>query len=212
MPRSTKTKRNKPKQTRAAAHAKGRRNRKTGRGDRHRATSKRQVARPAETARKSKQAATGRAAAPRQTTVFSAQLAIDVVDGTTRDRANVHLAARAPARNGQTTRRHVTLADREKAARRIGRASQPERIAAILAALSHPQRIAILAKLLETEATHRLLSKHTGLKAGPLYHHLRELRAAGLIGPKVRDLYVITRQGRRAILAALAVERVCRSA
>ena len=54
------------------------------------------------------------------------------------------------------------------------------------------------------------LAKATGLKAGPLYYHLRELREAGLIGPRVRDLYVLTRQGRRLILATMATEHLCR--
>lgn len=94
-------------------------------------------------------------------------------------------------------------------ARQITRGTRPERLSRLLAALAHPQRLAILTKLLAGEATHKLLSNATGLKAGPLYHHLRELRAAGLLGPKVRDVYVLTPKGRRAILAAMALERLC---
>jgi DNA-binding transcriptional ArsR family regulator len=80
----------------------------------------------------------------------------------------------------------------------------------LLAAMAHPQRLQILLKLLGGEATHRLLAKATGLKPGPLYHHLRELRMAGLIGPKTRDLYFLAPAGRYAILAALAMARLCR--
>jgi len=96
------------------------------------------------------------------------------------------------------------------AARRIARHSRPEATAGLLDALAHGQRLRILLELLGGEATHRLLAKVTGLKAGPLYHHVRELRSAGLIGPKVRDLYVLTPKGRRAILGSLALERLCR--
>jgi predicted transcriptional regulator len=83
-------------------------------------------------------------------------------------------------------------------------------LARLLAAIGHPQRIAILRELLAGEATHKTLAKVTRLKAGPLYYHIRELRSAGLIGPKVRDLYVMTRRGRRVILASLAMDRLAR--
>jgi DNA-binding transcriptional ArsR family regulator len=98
----------------------------------------------------------------------------------------------------------------ENAARDVARGTRVETLAGVLAALAHPQRLEILLKLLGGECTHRALAKATDLKAGPLYHHLRELRMAGLIGPKVRDLYTLTAKGGRAILAALALERVCR--
>jgi len=100
--------------------------------------------------------------------------------------------------------------DRETVAQRVARGTRPDKLARLLAAIAHTQRLVILLKLLAGEATHKLLTKATGLKAGPLYYHLRELREAGLIGPRVRDLYVLTRQGRRIILAAMATERLCR--
>lgn len=103
-----------------------------------------------------------------------------------------------------------TLADRTTAARRVSRGIRKAPLATLLAALAHPQRLTVLLKLLGGEATHQLLTKATGLKAGPLHHHLRELRVAGLIGPKVRDLYMLTRRGRRAILTAIVMGRVCR--
>lgn len=95
-------------------------------------------------------------------------------------------------------------------ARRFARGARPDRIAGLLAALAHPQRVEILLKLLGGESTHQALAQATQLKAGPLYHHLRELRMASLIGPKVRDRYVLTPKGGRAILAVLAFERLCR--
>ncbi len=71
-----------------------------------------------------------------------------------------------------------------------------------LAAFGHPQRLKIMAKLLEGPATYRSLQKVTKLKAGPLYHHISQLRLAGLILPKQRDLYALTRGGRNLILMA----------
>ena len=100
--------------------------------------------------------------------------------------------------------------DVENAARQVARGVRPGHLADWLAAMAHPQRVAILLKLLGGECTHRALAKATNLKAGPLYHHLRELRMARLIGPKVRDLYTLTPKGGRAILSALALERACR--
>ncbi len=99
---------------------------------------------------------------------------------------------------------------RESAARQLARGVRPDRVARLLTAMAHPKRIQILLKLLGGEATHKLLARTTGLKPGPLYHHLRELRMAELIGPKVRDLYVLTPAGSRAILAAIAMERLGR--
>ncbi|RME40954.1 MAG: ArsR family transcriptional regulator [Planctomycetota bacterium] len=78
----------------------------------------------------------------------------------------------------------------------------------VLAAVGHPQRARILAKLLEGPATYRVLQDATRLAAGPLYHHIRELREAGLLTPKQRDRYALTRGGRNAILLVLAGGRL----
>ncbi len=92
--------------------------------------------------------------------------------------------------------------------RRFFRTLKPVSASRLLAAVSHPQRIAILKILLCGPACYRLLTKTTGLKAGPLYHHLGELRSAGLVGPKTRDIYSITRKGKRAMLLILALTRL----
>jgi len=164
------------------------------------------------TARPAKQPAAGRRhraggalATPAGLTV---QLAITVLDGTHRDEKKVSLQGVIQAAPGRSKARAVRLLDRVSAARRVSQGARPDELARLLAAVAHPQRIRILLKLLGGEATYRLLAKTTGLKAGPLYHHLRELRSAGLIGPKVRDLYALTRTGRRMILAALALGRL----
>lgn len=78
------------------------------------------------------------------------------------------------------------------------------------AAFGHTQRAKVMAKLLEGPATYRALQRVTRLKAGPLYHHINQLRLAGLILPKQRDLYELTRGGRNIILAAMAVGPLAR--
>ncbi len=74
-----------------------------------------------------------------------------------------------------------------------------------LAALGHAQRLRIVAKLLEGPGTYRTLQKATKLKPGPLYHHVNQLRLAGLLLPRERDLYELTRGGRNLILTVLAL-------
>jgi len=75
-----------------------------------------------------------------------------------------------------------------------------------LSAAGHPVRAAILAKLLEGPATYQALQKTTKATTGPLYHHVNQLRLAGLILPKQRDLYELTRGGRNLLLAAACIE------
>ncbi len=84
------------------------------------------------------------------------------------------------------------------------------RMAPTLAALGHADRARIVAKLLEGPATYRALQSLTKMKAGPLYYHLGELRSAGLILPKQRDLYELTRGGRNLALVMAATESLVR--
>ncbi len=79
-----------------------------------------------------------------------------------------------------------------------------------LAAVGHVQRSRIMAKLLEGPATYRTLQRVTKLKAGPLYHHINQLRLAGLMLPKERDLYELTRGGRNLILTVMAMGKLIR--
>ena len=88
--------------------------------------------------------------------------------------------------------------------------TQVARLAGALAALGSVHRVQILAKLLEGPGTYRTLQKVTRLKAGPLYHHVAQLRLAGLIGPKQRDLYDLTRGGRNLVLVALTLPKLIR--
>lgn len=148
--------------------------------------------------------------------LLSVELAVHRTCGCLEDKRHVSFAGgqkkagfSKKARN-RPANRAPGVEDVENAARLVARGVRPEHLAGLLAAMAHPQRVEILLKLLGGECTHRALAKATNLKAGPLYHHLRELRMAGLIGPKVRDLYTLTGQGGRAILSALALERACR--
>jgi hypothetical protein len=73
-----------------------------------------------------------------------------------------------------------------------------------MGALGHPSRMRMMLKMLEGPATYRTLQRVTKLKAGPLYHHVNQLRLTGLILPKQRDLYELTRGGRNLMLVAMA--------
>ncbi len=97
----------------------------------------------------------------------------------------------------------LTLGGGRGAAARLPRI--PPHTSRALAAVGHPQRLNIMVKLLEGPATYRALQKVTKSKAGPLYHHVSQLRLAGLILPKQRDLYELTRGGRNLILTVAAV-------
>lgn len=102
---------------------------------------------------------------------------------------------------------------REKRGRGVatsqGRRARVPQVAAntcrALAALGHVQRSKIMGKLLDGPATYGTLQKITKLKAGPLYHHINQLRLAGLMLPKQRDLYELTRGGRNLILITMTM-------
>jgi hypothetical protein len=53
-----------------------------------------------------------------------------------------------------------------------------------------------------------MLKARTHCKAGPLYHHIAQLRLAGLILPKQRDNYELLPLGRNAVMCALAMSRI----
>jgi len=80
-----------------------------------------------------------------------------------------------------------------------------------LAAAGSPMRARILLKLLREKATYSDLQRTTKLQAGPLYHHINQLRMAGLIGPKQRDTYELTRGGRNLIMIIAAAAPLIRN-
>lgn len=83
-------------------------------------------------------------------------------------------------------------------------AEQRKRLAQIVEAVASPHRLGILLKLLEGPATYQALQRTTGLNVGPLYHHVNRLRGEGLVGPRERDLYLLTVAGRNLVLALMA--------
>lgn len=82
-----------------------------------------------------------------------------------------------------------------------------KRVCVAMAAAGHEVRAKLMLKLLDGPATYRALKRMTKLEAGPLYHHINQLRLAGLILPKQRDLYELTRGGRNLILAMMVLDR-----
>ena len=53
--------------------------------------------------------------------------------------------------------------------------SSPDALARLLSGLAHPDRIRLARAIIVGGNTHHRLSEAVKLKAGPLYHHLREL-------------------------------------
>jgi DNA-binding transcriptional ArsR family regulator len=71
-------------------------------------------------------------------------------------------------------------------------ALKPERIAPVLASLSSPQRLSLLGALLAGPKSSQELQEVLGVSSpGPLYHHLKELLAAGIVEQRERSAYQI---------------------
>ena len=91
-----------------------------------------------------------------------------------------------------------------QAGRKVGRGVALAHVGEVFAAAGSEHRLKIMLYLLEGPATYQGLQNATGLAVGPLYHHVSKLRLAGLMAPKERDLYTLTRAGRNLILLAMA--------
>ncbi len=98
-----------------------------------------------------------------------------------------------------------------QAARRMVRRADRTEIASLMTGLANPHRLAILHNLLQGPANYRHLRSATQLKAGPLYHHISELRLAGLIGPKARDTYELTELGNRLTVLSVLLPKLARA-
>ena len=85
--------------------------------------------------------------------------------------------------------------------------SDPAWLANVLRGLGHADRLAIMAELMCGPRTHQMLHEATGLKPGPLYHHIRELQRAGLIEAPKRNQYMPTSCGRTIFAIASGIER-----
>ena len=85
-------------------------------------------------------------------------------------------------------------------------AASDERIAKLCTAMANPRRVAMLKAIFTGAGSYAELSERLGLKAGPLYHHVRELRLAGLLELAQRDTYRLTDYGKYALLLACLSE------
>jgi len=73
-------------------------------------------------------------------------------------------------------------------------------MAKLLSAFGHPQRVAIAKAIYAGAHRYADLRERVNLKAGPMYHHLRELRLAGVLADGPRDVYELTERGRDAVI------------
>ena len=73
-------------------------------------------------------------------------------------------------------------------------------MAKLLSAFGHPQRVAIAKAIYAGAHRYASLRESVDLKAGPMYHHLRELRLAGVLADGPRDAYELTDRGRDAVI------------
>ena len=84
-------------------------------------------------------------------------------------------------------------------------ALDPDGPAQVLATLAHPQRLRLLIALIEEPRTAAELQQVIGGKSpGPLYHHLRDLLALGVVAQQERR-YVVPARHVVPLLAALAL-------
>ncbi len=75
-----------------------------------------------------------------------------------------------------------------------------EDLAKLLSAFGHPQRVAIIKAIFAGAGRYADLREKVPLKPGPMYHHLRELRLAGVLADGPRDVYELTPMGRDALM------------
>lgn len=81
-------------------------------------------------------------------------------------------------------------------------------LAKLLSGFAHPQRVAIVKAIFTGAGTYADLRERVGLKAGPMYHHLRELRLAGVLADGPRDVYRLTQQGTDALMMACSLASI----
>jgi DNA-binding transcriptional ArsR family regulator len=113
-----------------------------------------------------------------------------------------------PKSGGRETRRIAISARVLQATAAGARKKDHGWLAAVLAACGHPARLAILKGLLGDTGSHARFQKLTGLKAGPLYHHLNQLRLAGLLHCDRRDVYQLSRLGHDLAVVAKLLMRL----
>jgi DNA-binding transcriptional ArsR family regulator len=117
---------------------------------------------------------------------------------------------RGEARGAVTYSGALALGDRESLwAREHGVPEildlDPARLARVLAALGHPVRLKLAYSLVEKPRTSQELQEVIGsASAGQLYHHLKEMIAAGVVAQEGRSRYLVTGERIVPLLAILA--------
>ena len=82
---------------------------------------------------------------------------------------------------------------------------EPQALVRVLAALAHPARLALARALVEAPRSSQELQQVIGAgSAGPLYHHLKEMVAAGLVHQVDRSRYEVKAEHTIPLLTLLA--------
>jgi hypothetical protein len=84
-------------------------------------------------------------------------------------------------------------------------------MARVFAALGSSRRLAMLGAIFDGACSYAALVGRLNMKAGPLYHHVRELRLAGLLESDARDSYRLSKRGTYAWLAACSLDALLKS-
>lgn len=82
------------------------------------------------------------------------------------------------------------------------------KLAELAAGFAHPQRVLLVRTLMSGATRYRELRVALGAKAGPLYHHVRQLRLCGLLQMGRRDVYRLTDKGHLAAGVLCGLERL----
>ena len=122
--------------------------------------------------------------------------------------APIGRAARKPRR--PVLQVHAGRADAAAVKRATG--TQLRCLARLANGLANRHRLLIVRELFRGPATYEALAAATSLRAGPLYHHVAQLRLAAIIAPKERNLYRLTRGGRALVTILLAALPLARDA
>jgi hypothetical protein len=80
--------------------------------------------------------------------------------------------------------------------------TEAELPARLFNALGNAHRLDMLKAIFTGAGTYAALAERLNLKAGPLYHHVKELRLAGLLELSDRDCYRLTEYGKYALILA----------
>jgi predicted transcriptional regulator len=81
-------------------------------------------------------------------------------------------------------------------------------LADLAAGFAHPQRVLLVRTLMEGATRYSELRVALGAKAGPLYHHIKQLRLCGLLEAGPRDTYQLTMRGRLAAGVLCGLDRL----